>query len=816
MSLKAVIKKEIRSNLSSASLMITVAVYFVLMGLWLWFFPDTSIPDNKFATLQTLFDLAPWLFLFIIPALTMRSIAEEKSLGTLELLKSKPISMHGLVVGKFGATMVLITIILLISQVYTFSVYQLGFPKGNLDLGGTLGSFIAWLLLAGAYTAIGIFASAVAASQMIAFLLAVVLCFLIYAGPAFIATLPVFVGSWDYAIQWIGMQSHYHSISQGVLISSDLFYFFGVIVIFISLSSWVLDGHSAQPAFQSIKHLVKQKSRALGVGVALLLLSLVHLFSIDLTQDKRFTLGAETKSLVLGVDDIIFVEILMDGKFPAAFTRLKKAALDKLYTFNRLNKNIQYTVEDPLTGDAETIKSNQEALGRDGILPTKLTVYNGKEQEQKIMYPYAIFHFGERSIPVNLLESMDPGLPEDEILNRSVSLLEYKFGNAIQKLRMNKNPVVVFTKGHGELSVIQTADLERSLRPVYSTGRITLDSIVQISKEIDILIVAKPQTSFSTRDNFLIDQYIMNGGKIIWLIDPLFVNTDTVNASNRLKQDFVPLPYDLNLDELFFKYGWRIQPNMVLDYACSTIPLLSGYAGGNPQFEPHPWYYHPLVAPSSYHPIVHNLDRISLFYPASIDTLKTKTDLKKTILLQSSEHSRTQMSPSPINFEILRQPLSPGQFNRDPQTIGLLMEGMFPSAFENRVSSDFSQTLSQIGAEYKSISVPTKMIVYSDGDLIGNAVSPRGEPAPLGYNIYEQRIYPSNKNLILNSIEYLLDEHHMMEARNKDIKLRLLDEAKLKSTKSGWQWFNLITPAAICLLIALLFGYWRKRKYAFQ
>lgn len=255
---------------------------------------------------------------------------------------------------------------------------------------------------------------------------------------------------------------------------------------------------------------------------------------------------------------------------------------------------------------------------------------------------------------------------------------------------------------------------------------------------------------------------------------------------------------------------------MVLDYACSTIPLLSGYAGGNPQFEPHPWYYHPLVAPSSYHPIVHNLDRISLFYPASIDTLKTKTDLKKTILLQSSEHSRTQMSPSPINFEILRQPLSPGQFNRDPQTIGLLMEGMFPSAFENRVSSDFSQTLSQIGAEYKSISVPTKMIVYSDGDLIGNAVSPRGEPAPLGYNIYEQRIYPSNKNLILNSIEYLLDEHHMMEARNKDIKLRLLDEAKLKSTKSGWQWFNLITPAAICLLIALLFGYWRKRKYAFQ
>lgn len=806
--MKAIIRKELQSYLSSWSLMLAMSAYFLLVGLWLWLFPDTSIPDNKFATLQTLFDLAPWMFLFIIPAMTMKSIVEEKIAGTLDLLKSKPISISSLILGKFFAILTVVAILLLISQVYTWSVYQLGFPKGNLDLGGTAGSFIGWFLLAATYASIGILASALGTNQMIAFLLGASLSFLLYTGPSFISTLPLFEGTLDYMIQWLGMQYHYQSLSRGVLTSQDLFYFLALNMLFLQLAVFAVQatGQAGQSS--------KRPFRWLLLPAGLFLLTGLNLFSLDLTEDKRHTITKESRDLVGNVPDNIYVKILFTGKFPAAFTRLKKTAIETLTSFNRINKKIIFEEVDPLRGDPELVKSNQESLGQDGIVPTRLTVYNGSEQEQKIVYPYALFYFGERMIPVNLLENMDPNISEDEVLNRSASLLEYKFANAIQKLQMNKNPVVVFTRGHGELPLLNTADLERSLRPVYSTGRLTLDSVVQISPEIDVLIVAKPQNAFSNRDNFLVDQYIMNGGKVLWFIDPLLVNTDTVNASNRQKIDFLPLPYDLNLDELLFKYGCRIQPNIVLDYECSTIPLLAGFSNNTPQFEPRFWYYHPLVVPATDHPVVKNLDRISLFYPATLDTVRTKTEVKKTILLASSAHSRTQMSPSPINFELIRSLEKPEQFNRESQPLGLLLEGVFPSAFENRVTGAFQATLSQIGQRFQAESKPTRMIIFSDGDLIANAVSSRGEPAPLGYNIYEQKTYPSNKNLVLNSIEYLIDEHQIMQARNKELRLRLLDTARVSQGANRWRWFNIMFPVVLLFLLALGFNYRRKRQYA--
>ena len=795
--------------ISSFSLMLAIAVFFVLVGLWLWFFPDTSILDNKFSSLQTLFDLAPWLFLLIVPALTMRSIAEEKANGTLDILRSKPISLWGIVTGKFVAILIVVLIMVVICQTYTFSVFQLGFPKGNLDIGGTIGSFISWVLLAACYISIGIFASAISNSQMISFLLAAVLCFCAYTAPAFIATLPVFIGNLDYALQWMGMESHYQAMSKGIITSNDFFYFTGVILLFLYLSSRVLkkSGHT-----NSVKEILLHP--VMGCIVASGVLALLPVFSIDLTEDRRYTLGNETKSLIRKVDDIVFAEVLMDGKLPAAFTRLRKSAIEKLQDFNKINKNIQFSLVDPLEGDKDMVKANQEALRKDGISPTQLTVYNGKVQEKIIIYPYVVFHFGERIVPVSLLEAKDPRQDEDEALNRSVSLLEYKFANAIQKLRMKKNPVLVFTRGHGELTPLQTADLERTLRPVYSTGRITLDSVVQISNEIDVLLVAKPQQAFSTRDNFLVDQYIMNGGKVLWFIDPVFVNTDTVNAANRLKQDFIPMPYELNLEELFFKYGFRIQPNVVLDYECTTIPLLTGHSGGSPQFEPKKWYFHPLIAADSKHSIVKNLDRISTFYPATIDTIKTKSEISKTILLTSSKHSRTLTSPSPINFEMVRQSITSDQFNRPAQPVALLVEGIFTSAFENRVSENLTITLKQINAEYKAESIATKMIVFSDGDLPANAISSRGEPAPLGFNMYEQAIYPGNKNLVLNSIEYLIDENSIMNARNKEIKLRMLDDSIIEKNKTFWQWFNLMLPAVFSFLFYFFADFYRKRKYA--
>lgn len=533
---------------------------------------------------------------------------------------------------------------------------------------------------------------------------------------------------------------------------------------------------------------------------------------LDLTEEKRFTLTKPTRELLKGLDDRIYVQVLLEGDFPAGFKRLKTATREMLDDFRSVTGYIDYQFEDPLQGNPDDVKARQKALLENGIAPVNLRVKEQGESKQQLIYPVAVFHFGNRKIPVNLLENQSPTLLPDEVINTSVSLLEYKFANAIKKLRTKGRPAILFTRGHGELDELQTADLERTLHQFYDTDRISLDSVIQIDPEkCALLVVAKPQGTFSERDKFKVDQFIMQGGKVLWLVDRLNADLDRLREAAR----FVPSDYPLNLEDMLFKYGVRIQPDLVLDLECSRIPLQVGVVGNAPQFELFPWYYHAAVRPTGRHPVVKNLDRVELKFCSSIDTIRTKTPVVKTPLLISSRYSRLQFSPIDLNFEIVKAQPDPSKFNKGSQLVGVLLEGTFPSNYENRVSEEMAQGLRQVGVEFRNTSVPNRMIVISDGDVAANYVRDREnkEWFPLGYNRFENTTY-ANKELLLNAMEYLIDATGVIEARTKEVKLRLLDTVRARDEKPFWQTINLVLPLVFLGVFGLIFFWRRKRKYA--
>ena len=533
--------------------------------------------------------------------------------------------------------------------------------------------------------------------------------------------------------------------------------------------------------------------------------------ALDMTEEKRYSLTPPTKELLRGLEDVVYIRILLDGEFPAGFKRLQGSTQDLLDDFRSVSGYIEYEFDNPNEGAVKDINDRRQALAEQGITPVNLRVKDIEGTAEKVIYPYAIVYYGNSSLPVNLLENEVPGVPPQVTINNSISLLEYKFANAIQKLLTIRKPNLLFTKGHGELSSIELADLTQSLAPYFDMGRIDLDSVNFISEEVSVLILPKPTLPFSENDKFKLDQYVMNGGKVIWLIDRLRVGLDSLRGRSK----YFPNEYQLNLDDLLFRYGIRIQPNLVLDIQSSKIPLATGMVGNAPQFDRFKYPYHPVVLPRSEHPVVKGLGPVNLKYPSSIDmNVMTKTDLKKTPLLQSSDNSRLQYIPVELSFEFLRYELQPEKFDEGPQTVGLLLEGTFPSLFTNRLTQEKKAIMESLGQSFKTQSVPTRMAVVSDGDVIRNALG-RGKGAykPLGYNEFDKYQY-ANKDFMINLVEYMLDDKGVIEARGKEVKLRMLDTVQAQEEQSKWQLVNLGAPLFFLLLFGLGFNFWRRRKYA--
>lgn len=559
----------------------------------------------------------------------------------------------------------------------------------------------------------------------------------------------------------------------------------------------------------------------LAVGIIILVnVAGTYLFGrIDLTEENRYSLSDATKEMLEEVDDIIYFKVYLEGDFPAGFKKLKRETREMLNEFRAYNKNIEYEFINPAeVGDEEQRKNLYQQLNRKGLDPTTLRISEKEGSSEKVIFPGAIVSYRDRELPAEFLVSQRGEKPE-KALNKSIQNLEYKIANVIQKLISGKKQRVGFITGHGELNQKKTIDITRALKEYYQVDRVQLkgspDALMkqgasessknQKAKKYDVAIVAKPDSAFSEQDKFILDQYIMNGGKVMWFVDKVAASMDSLKRTSRT----MGLAKDLNLQDMFFNYGFRINNNLVLDLNCASLPVMSQSFGGQAQQQYFPWYYFPVVIPKDIHPIVTSLNNIRTEFVSTIDAVESGA-IKKTPLLKTSEYTRLVNAPAMISFELMRKQLSKEEFKDPPQTIGLILEGEFDSFFANRVPQEMVENKIN---DFREKSDSTSMIVFSDGDIIKNQLHySRGHPLPLGYDQFTGKTY-GNKDLVLNAVNYLAGQKGILAARTKDFKIRLMDETKIEELRVELQLLNTLVPVLLVIIFGLIRQQLRKRKY---
>ncbi len=531
---------------------------------------------------------------------------------------------------------------------------------------------------------------------------------------------------------------------------------------------------------------------------------------LDLTTEKRFTLSQSTQELLKELDDVLYIKVYLEGEgFPAGFKRLQVSTYEMLDEMKNIARNkLQFEFIDPVANvDSDLKQEVYLELRKKGLQPTNLKVEKDDSYSEKIIFPGAIISYKGRETPVLLLQNQISLGPE-QVLNNSISLLEYTIASAIKKVARYKKPKIAFIKGHGELNNNEVFDITKELLQNYVVDTINLSNILYIPKDYSAIIVAKPNKPVGEKDKFKLDQYIMNGGNVLWLIE-------TLKADMRLmgeKQAFVTQTYETNLEDQLFRYGVRINTDLVQDFYSIPIPLVVGNIGNAPQTQMYPWPYFPMVTPKDEHPIVKNLDAMMFQFANSIDTVRVK-NVKKTILLTSSEYSKALLYPVRVHLSMLKYKPDLTKYTQKNLPLAVLLEGGFTSIFKNRLTPKTLQTIDSIDEiEFKEKSLPSKMIVVSDGDIMANEYAPQKGHYPLGFYRYTQQVF-DNKNFLLNAIEYLADDNNLIAIRNREVKLRLLDKVRVKKEKREWQLFNTVLPIAIVLLSGLVFIYLRKRKY---
>ncbi len=798
----SILRKEIISYLSSLVAYVTIGAFLVVLGLFLWVFPQSSILDYGYAGLDSLFSTAPYLFMFLVPAITMRSLAEERREGTFEILLTRPLTDWQIVMGKYLASLLLILFALLPTLVYYYSVYTLGNPQGNIDTGAVIGSYIGLFLLGAGFAAIGLFASSITKNQVIAFVIAVFLCFFFYSG---FDSLSQILSLQNLTLENLGITEHYESISRGVLDTRDLVYFVVLSALFIWLTIFVL-------LKQRQKKLVNTVFLStLGLMFSLTAVSITTFTRFDFTKEKRYTISPISRQIMGSLQKPLKVTIYLKGdNFQPWMKRLQRGTSDMLSDLQAYTHgNLQYEFADPIAEVKNLPDTSQKAvydsLEAKGVVGQAYGVKTDNGVSQIMIFPEAQIEYQGQKIVVNLMQSRI-GLSEEEIANNSIQNLEYAFSSAIKKITSGGKPEIGFTEGHKELTDLQLEDAMRTLSDGFDVGRVDLTTIPFGGlMQLKLLVIPKPDKPFTELEKFKLDQYIMRGGKVLWAIDPVNAELDSMQGHGNEEMAF---PKQLNLDDQLFTYGVRLNYDLIADINCAQIPVSTGQIGGQAQIQLVPWLFYPIFMPLSKHPIVKNLDGIRSEFASTIDTLDIK-GVTKTVLLQSSPYNKKLSTPKLLSLQALEQEPNPKEFQSTPKTVAVLLEGKFVSDFLNRpIPQGMTEHVLQLPE-----SVPTKMIVMSDGDIFKNQLAADGSPFPLGYDQFTRQTY-GNKNLLLNIADYMTDDLGLIALRTKEIQIRLLDRARIRSEKLKWQLINTILPLCLVLIFAIFQHYIRKRKYA--
>ncbi len=516
----------------------------------------------------------------------------------------------------------------------------------------------------------------------------------------------------------------------------------------------------------------------------------------DLTKDKRYTLSEITHNILKNIDDPAVITVYLEGDFPSEFKRLQTETKQHLEELKTINKHIKFRFIEPLDRAEELIKQ--------GLQPSRLSVQEGGKISEAVIFPWATIEYNNKIENISLLANQTTGSQEEQLQN-SIQNLEYTFVNAIHKISAEKKQKIAILRGNGELDDIYLVGFLRQLRQYYKLAPFTLDSVsknpqktLQQLTEYSLIIIAKPSEKFTEQEKFTLDQYIMNGGKSLWLIDNINAELDSLMQTG----ETLAFNRDLNLTDQLFSYGIRINYDLIKDIQSSTIRLASGNTGNQTQYQDFPWHYNLLVMPKGNHPITSNIGQVSLRFSSTIDTLKNAID--KTILLQSSEYSKPLGTPRLISLNEVAKKPSQKDYNNGNQTLGILLEGEFSSAYANRIKP-FETSL------YKGKSNPNKMIIIADGDIIANQIF-QGQPLDLGLDKWTKIRY-DNALFLMNTINYMLNDSGLLKLRSKSIQLQFLDKQKAFKERTYWQLLNVAFPLIILAIFGFLYNYLRKRKF---
>ena len=569
-----------------------------------------------------------------------------------------------------------------------------------------------------------------------------------------------------------------------------------------------------------------KKNQLISFGITLTIIIVVNIIAsfvytrFDLTSEKRYTLSDTSKEILRNLDDYVYFRVYLEGEFPAGFKKLRKETKEMLDEFRAYSKFVDYEFINPSeSNDAAERNETYKLLYQSGLNPTELAIKTNAGAQQLVIWPCALVSYQEKEKPLDLLDT-GVGESSSQALNNSAQNLEYKLISAIKELSQEKKSNIAFIEGHGELDENEVYDITRTLQKKYNVKRVTLDeqitalnsrtetkdSSIVINSNYDAIIIAKPTKPFSEKDKFIIDQYVMHGGKVLWLIDPVSATMDSLQTS----ESTIGNALDINLDDMFFKYGLRLNKNLLLDLNSAKIALRTGQMGGQAQIEYFNWYYFPLLNAASNNSIVKNINPLKADFVSSIDPVISDSDVQKIPLLKTSNYTNIAAAPAYITLGMLRQSPDQRMFSQKSQNVAYLLKGEFESLYSNRMTSEIVES-KEIG--FKTNSKPTSMIVVADGDLIRNQFHiPKGYPLPLGFDQYTQITY-GNKDFIENAVSYLVDGEGLIEVRNRELKIRLLDTNKINNDALIWQVVNVLLPSIVVIIFGLVLAIIRKRRF---
>lgn len=545
------------------------------------------------------------------------------------------------------------------------------------------------------------------------------------------------------------------------------------------------------------------------LAVGLIILSFFFFFRIDLTSDKRYSISQQTKELMRSTSEPLVLTLYLDGDLNPGFQRLKKSTVelvDELEVF--AGKSIEFKLINPSEAESSEIREKKYAeLADQGMMPTAIYERDKEGKSiRKIIFPWIKISYKNKTVNVNLLKNLR-GISGDENLNISIENLEFELTDGIRRAMKTSVSKIAFIEGHGELNEAETYDISKALSRYFQIDRGVLGNDAAILSPYKAIIIARPTTLFSEKDKFIIDQYIMQGGNVLWLIDGV-----RIARENLSKNGLSPaMELDVNLSDQLFNYGVRINANLLQDVQCAQIPINIAPKGEKPQFEPTPWYFAPLLLTSYQHPITKNITEVRGEFTSSLEIVGENKEVRTALLLASSDNTHALVTPATIDLGAMPNPKDKAYFNQAYMPVSVLLEGNFKSNFENRMTPD-GVTMSQ---PFYSKSLSAKQIIIADGDIIRNetnGIASDSTTLPLGFDRYMNQQF-GNREFIQNVVLYLADDPRWLELRSRSLKLRLLNKQIVAEQKMFWQIVSVVLPILILIIAGLSNQYFRRRKY---